>query len=166
MGKFNLTDALLEEGIRCGDIVEGMDKNKRRVYCLQTQTHTEFKSKSKDQSFVRSVALKADEIQDAMMGFNSWNLTQFQLTRPAVGSGLRALPASSSSSSVQVLLDQRSTGSMCELTSDEWDQAQAILNQGKTEVGKYLQQLKTMLRDPSISSPADHLYGKLTLEFV
>ena len=91
MGKYNLTEALLEEGLRCGDIVEGEDKNKRTVYCLQTQTHTEFKTKSKDQTFIRSKSLKSDEISDAMMGFKSWNLTQFQLTRPGTRAGFTCL---------------------------------------------------------------------------
>ena len=163
MGKYNLTEAFLEEGLACGNIAEGVDQHKRKVYALQTQTHTEFKPKTKADTFNRSKTLKSDELSDAMMRFKSWNLTQFQLTRPGTRAGLRALPASSSSSSVPALLDR---GIFCELTSDEWDQAQAVLNQGKTEVGKYLQQLKSMLRDTGISNPADHIYLKLTLEFV
>ena len=63
MGKYNLTEALLEEGLACGDIAEGVDLQGRHIYSLQTKT--------KDDTFNGSKTLKWHELSDAMMGFKS-----------------------------------------------------------------------------------------------
>ena len=119
-------------------------------------THIIFKEKAKADTTSRSKNLKANELLDAQLGFQSSNLAQFQLKRP--GS-----KAASASTSLPALLDR---GVDSDLTKEEWEQVQAVLNAGKTEVGKYLQQLKTMLRDIGISKPTDHIYLTMTLASV
>ena len=161
MGKYNLTDERLAEGILRGDIFEGVDQQGRQIFGLQTMTHIIFKEKAKADTTSRNKNLKDNELLDAKLDFKTFNLTQFQLKRPGSNAALLALPASSSSS-VPALLDR---GVGCELTKGEWEQAQVVLNQCKTEVGKYLQQLKGMLRDTCISNHTDHIYLKLTLAF-
>ena len=160
MGKYNLTDERLAEALLCGDVFEGVDKQGRQIFGLQTMTHIIFKEKSKTDTTSRSKNLKANELLDAKIDFQTFNLTQFQLKRPGSNADLLA---SSASSSVPALLDR---GVGCDLTTEEWEQAQVVLNQCKTEVGKYLQQLKVMLRDTGISNPTDHIFLKLTLAFV
>ena len=160
MGKYNLTDERLAEGLLRGDIFEGVDKQGRQIFGLRTMTHIVFKEKAKTDTTSRSKNLKANELLDAKIDFQTFNLTQFQLKRPGSTADLLALPASSS---LPALLDR---GVGCDLTKGEWEQAQVVLNQCKTEVGKYLQQLKGMLRDTGISNPTDHIYLKLTLAFV
>jgi hypothetical protein len=156
MGKYNLTDERLAEGLLRGDIFEGVDKQGRQIFGLQTMTHIIYKEKAKADNTSRSKNLKADELLDAQLDFQSLNLTQFQLKRP--GS-----KAASASTSLPALLDR---GVDSDLTKEEWEQAQAVLNSGKTDVGKYLKQLKGMLRDIGLSKPGDHIYLKLTLAFV
>jgi hypothetical protein len=156
MGKYNLTDELLEEGLSRGDIFEGVDEQGRQIFGLQTQTHIVFKEKADAYTASRSKKLKANELSDAKIDFQSFSLTQFQIKR-------HGSKAASAISSLPALLD-RGVGS--DLTKEEWEQAQAVLNQCKTEVGKYLQQLKDMLRDIGISKPADHIYLLLTLASV
>ena len=157
MGKYNLTDERLAEGLLRGDIFEGVDQQGRQIFGLQTMTHIIFKEKAKADTNSRSKNLKDNELSDAKIDFQSFNLAQFQIRRP--GSNAASLPASS----LPALLDR---GVGCDLTKEEWDQAQVVLHQSKTEVGKYLQQLKGMLRDTGISNPTDHIYLKLTLAFV
>ena len=157
MGKYNLTDERLAEGLLRGDIFEGVDKEGRQIFGLQTQTHIIFKEKAKADTSSRSKNLNANELSDAKLDFKSFNLTQFQIKRP--GSNAALLPASSS---LPALLDR---GVGCDLTKEEWEQAQVVLHQSKTEVGKYLQQLKGMLRDTGMS-PTNYMYLKLTLAFV
>ena len=157
MGKYNLTDERLAEGILRGDIFEGVDKQGRQILGLQIQTHVIFKEKAKADTSSRSKNLKDNELSDAKIDFQSFNLAQFQIRRP--GSNAASLPASSS---LPALLDR---GVGCDLTKEEWDQAQVVLHQSKTEVGKYLQQLKGMLRDTGMS-PTNYMYLKLTLAFV
>jgi hypothetical protein len=156
MGKYNLTDERLAEALSCGDVFEGVDKQGRQIFGLQTQTHVVFKEKAKAYTTSRSKNLKASEHSDAQIDFQSFSLTQFQIKR-------HGSKAASASSSLPALLD-RGVGS--DLTKEEWEQAQAVLNQCKTEVGKYLQQLKDMLRDIGISKPTDHIYLMLTLASV
>jgi hypothetical protein len=156
MGKYNLTDERLAEGLSRGDIFEGIDKQGRQIFGLQTMTHIVHKEKSKADNTSRSKNLKADELLDAQLDFQSVNLAQFQLKRP--GS-----KAASASTYLPALLDR---GVDTDLTKEEWEQAQAVLNECKTEVGKYLQQLKVMLRDVGISTPTDHSYKQLILAFV
>jgi hypothetical protein len=156
MGKYNLTDARLAEGLSRGDIFEGVDKDGKQIFGLQTMTHTVYKEKSKAASTSRSKNLKANELLDAQQNFAHVNLAQFQIKRP--GS-----KAASASTPLPALLDR---GVDSDLTDEEWEQAQAVLNSCKTEIGKYLQQLKVMLRDVGISNPTDHIYMKLTLAFV
>jgi hypothetical protein len=156
MGKYNLTDERLAEGLLRGDLFEGVDKQGRQVFGLQTQTHAIFKEKAKADTTSRSKTLKANELSDAKIDFRSFSLTQFQIKR-------HGPKAASASSSLPALLD-RDVGS--DFTTEEWEQARAVLNQCKTEVGKYLQQLKDMLRDSGLSKPTDHIYLKLTLASV
>ena len=160
MGKYNLTDERLAEGILRGDIFEGVDQQGRQIFGLQTMTHIIFKEKAKNDTTGRNKNLKDNELLDAKLDFKTFNLTQFQLKRPGSNAALLALPASSSS--LPALLDR---GVGCDLTKGEWEQAQVVLNQCKTEVGKYLQQLKGMLRDTGMS-PTNYMYLKLTLAFV
>ena len=157
MGKYNLTDERLAEGLLRGDIFEGVDKQGCQIFGLQTQTHVIFKEKAKADTTSRSNNLNANELLDAKLDFKSFNLTQFQIKRP--GSNAALLPASSS---FPALLDR---GVGCDLTKEEWEQAQVVLHMSKTEAGKYLQWLKGMLRDTSMS-PTNYMYLRLTLAFV
>ena len=160
MGKYNLTDERLAEGLLRGDIFEGVDQQGRQIFGLQTMTHIIFKEKAKTDTTSRNKNLKDNELLDAKLDFKTFNLTQFQLKRPGSNAALLALPASSSS--LPALLDR---GVGCDLTKEEWEQAQVVLHQSKTEVGKYLQQLKGMLRDTGMS-PTNYMYLKLTLALV
>jgi hypothetical protein len=150
MGKYNLTDELLEEGLSRGDIFEGVDEQGRQIFGLQTQTHVVFKEKADVYTTSRSKKLKANELSDAKIDFQSFSLTQFLILDRGVGAQEKP----------------RSNPGASDLTKGEWEQAQAVLNQCKTEVWKYLQQLKDMLRDIGISKPTDHIYLTMTLASV
>lgn len=163
MGKFNLTDERLLLGLQRGDIQQGVDRQGREIFALTSMVHSDFKEKSRRDSSTRSKSLKDKEIDNQAQDFRDFNLCQFQIHKPGKSRpALLALPDKSSPS----LLALPDRGDDCELTAEEWEQAQAVLNSSKLEVQKFLLQLKQMLREIGTSDVKDHLYVKVNLEFV
>ena len=54
-------------------------------------------------------------------------------------------------------------GGGCELTREEWDGAQGVLNTSLSEFTKLSKQIKLLLQDESLT-PKDHLHAKLSLK--
>ena len=157
MGKFNLSEALFEQALQDGDIIESRDEEDRCVYAWNTREHAEEKAKKTGSS----VTSKGEAGQDQEVFFRKkmtdWKLGLF---RPTVGGSVHGGKHMLPKREPLALMDQKTV-----LTVKQWVAAKEQLSTAASVFEKAIKEARKLVQSLTLDKN-DELYLDLTFDFV